>query len=100
MSSIKSLRQPLSSALLLLSAGLLVFACEKEAAAPLQPRAPLSVQIVSGDLQSGPAGKELPNPLVVKVVDATGLPQSGRSEEHTSELQSPYDLVCRLLLEK
>ena len=25
---------------------------------------------------------------------------SGRSEEHTSELQSPYDLVCRLLLEK
>src|SRR5207248_7019997 len=29
----------------------------------------------------------------------TGLPL-GRSEEHTSELQSPYDLVCRLLLEK
>src|SRR5438094_5381075 len=25
---------------------------------------------------------------------------SSRSEEHTSELQSPYDLVCRLLLEK
>src|SRR5437867_10501778 len=23
-----------------------------------------------------------------------------RSEEHTSELQSPYDLVCRLLLDK
>src|SRR5438094_6012125 len=28
----------------------------------------------------------------------TSLP--ARSEEHTSELQSPYDLVCRLLLEK
>src|SRR5207248_9870728 len=27
----------------------------------------------------------------------SGLP---RSEEHTSELQSPYDLVCRLLLEQ
>src|SRR5438094_7631303 len=27
-------------------------------------------------------------------------PPSARSEEHTSELQSPYDLVCRLLLEK
>src|SRR5207248_8290848 len=27
-------------------------------------------------------------------------PCSNRSEEHTSELQSPYDLVCRLLLEK
>src|SRR2546426_1347969 len=25
---------------------------------------------------------------------------SGRSEEHTSELQSPCNLVCRLLLEK
>src|SRR5207248_4722576 len=27
-------------------------------------------------------------------------PRRPRSEEHTSELQSPYDLVCRLLLEK
>src|SRR5277367_6912384 len=26
--------------------------------------------------------------------------QAGRSEEHTSELQSHHDLVCRLLLEK
>src|SRR5690348_17787303 len=26
--------------------------------------------------------------------------RSGRSEEHTSELQSPVHLVCRLLLEK
>src|SRR5207248_8542167 len=33
----------------------------------------------------------------------SGVPvyvQVDRSEEHTSELQSPYDLVCRLLLEK
>src|SRR2546427_4406998 len=27
-------------------------------------------------------------------------PRSGRSEEHTSELQSQSNLVCRLLLEK
>src|SRR5690348_17598373 len=27
-------------------------------------------------------------------------PSPGRSEEHTSELQSPVHLVCRLLLEK
>src|SRR2546426_3288958 len=27
-------------------------------------------------------------------------PLLGRSEEHTSELQSPCNLVCRLLLEK
>src|SRR5256885_12233607 len=26
--------------------------------------------------------------------------EGGRSEEHTSELQSPCNLVCRLLLEK
>src|SRR5256885_4618537 len=29
-----------------------------------------------------------------------GLIQHVRSEEHTSELQSPCNLVCRLLLEK
>src|SRR5256885_5177762 len=28
------------------------------------------------------------------------LPDARRSEEHTSELQSPCNLVCRLLLEK
>src|SRR5207248_10701436 len=34
-------------------------------------------------------GRVLPSP-----------PKSSRSEEHTSELQSPYDLVFRLLLDK
>src|SRR5256885_8425412 len=29
-----------------------------------------------------------------------GRAAAGRSEEHTSELQSPCNLVCRLLLEK
>src|SRR5699024_11833441 len=32
-------------------------------------------------------------------VDISSLPEQ-RSEEHTSELQSRFDLVCRLLLEK
>src|SRR5437867_10343163 len=32
--------------------------------------------------------------------DCPNRERVGRSEEHTSELQSPYDLVCRLLLEK
>src|SRR6202046_2215583 len=32
--------------------------------------------------------------------DLLGKLRARRSEEHTSELQSPYDLVCRLLLEK
>src|SRR5437773_3765190 len=29
-----------------------------------------------------------------------GVPPAKRSEEHTSELQSHHELVCRLLLEK
>src|SRR5207248_11451391 len=33
-------------------------------------------------------------------LDVERRPRDPRSEEHTSELQSPYDLVCRLLLEK
>src|SRR5207248_8715874 len=33
-------------------------------------------------------------------VNFDSLAGGERSEEHTSELQSPYDLVCRLLLEK
>src|SRR5258708_15408913 len=34
------------------------------------------------------------------VVRGRGLVEEDRSEEHTSELQSPDHLVCRLLLEK
>src|SRR5437773_3528275 len=42
--------------------------------------------------------------IVIATVFALGHRQTaelaGRSEEHTSELQSHHDLVCRLLLEK
>src|SRR5437867_5010207 len=43
--------------------------------------------------------------IVVHELEVSCLPTAiperiHRSEEHTSELQSPYDLVCRLLLEK
>src|SRR5438876_974886 len=37
------------------------------------------------------------NRALCSIWDPTGTP---RSEEHTSELQSPVHLVCRLLLEK
>src|SRR5258708_17436151 len=37
-------------------------------------------------------------PLIANPVELRA--QVGRSEEHTSELQSPDHLVCRLLLEK
>src|SRR2546426_6761476 len=41
------------------------------------------------------------HPLVVTPIGNGRLLRSGsRSEEHTSELQSPCNLVCRLLLEK
>src|SRR5437868_13287088 len=33
-------------------------------------------------------------------IDCVALNAPKRSEEHTSELQSRFDLVCRLLLEK
>src|SRR5699024_12021626 len=36
----------------------------------------------------------------VMMYQAQALQLAGRSEEHTSELQSRFDLVCRLLLEK
>src|SRR5437868_9621105 len=39
-------------------------------------------------------------PATLKYLSATYLIKIGRSEEHTSELQSRFDLVCRLLLEK
>src|SRR5207248_6352167 len=38
--------------------------------------------------------------MVAALVLAPCSVARSRSEEHTSELQSPYDLVCRLLLEK
>src|SRR5699024_11621028 len=41
------------------------------------------------------AGNE--SPVATRIVTDTTAP---RSEEHTSELQSRFDLVCRLLLEK
>src|SRR3989454_3242267 len=35
-----------------------------------------------------------------RIPGASGVGSAMRSEEHTSELQSPCNLVCRLLLEK
>src|SRR5256885_6751158 len=65
---------------------------EPEAVGPEQPGEPLRARLrllviplaqVQGDL-AGQAGGEADE----------------RSEEHTSELQSPWNIVCRLLLEK
>src|SRR2546426_7271296 len=40
------------------------------------------------------------NDAPVAVNDSFATDEDTRSEEHTSELQSPCNLVCRLLLEK
>src|SRR5256885_7383049 len=45
------------------------------------------------------AGPRTESPIAGRTLAAPPEPPS-RSEEHTSELQSPCNLVCRLLLEK
>src|SRR5688500_19772033 len=42
----------------------------------------------------------LNNVAYYMAVEGAQLEKAQRSEEHTSELQSPCNLVCRLLLEK
>src|SRR5436190_15034981 len=48
----------------------------------------------------GPQGVWTKNPLAEKMSNIHYYLADPRSEEHTSELQSHSDLVCRLLLEK
>src|SRR2546426_8531523 len=59
--------------------------------------------------QNGPKMLEVANGLLAKDPSNLGMllllsdyygEKGERSEEHTSELQSPCNLVCRLLLEK
>src|SRR5205807_10398989 len=49
---------------------------------------------------AGPAGIADRSGFPLDGDERAGLRCGGRSEEHTSELQSPCNLVCRLLLEK
>src|SRR5688572_33503359 len=58
-------------------------------------------------IRSNPAASRTKTPSCASVsgetskpVSARGRAASSRSEEHTSELQSQSNLVCRLLLEK
>ena len=60
--------------------------------------------LILGDIV-GPSGREalikkLPNLIKKKKLDFVVVNGENRSEEHTSELQSRTNLVCRLLLEK
>src|SRR5437764_9980699 len=49
---------------------------------------------------ASPPSAQATAPAYIKFLARTIKSHSGRSEEHTSELQSPMYLVCRLLLEK
>src|SRR5438874_9963161 len=53
---------------------------------------------LSGEQPVGDRGEAVNIGATVHQLPGQGL--GGRSEEHTSELQSRRDLVCRLLLEK
>ena len=74
-------RHLLRRGLSLLGAALLTGGCER-APDPLAVPAPsvpvrVSVQLVAGDVQVGPAGRELPEPLRVRVTDEDDAPVAG-----------------------
>src|SRR5690348_18082248 len=50
--------------------------------------------------RSRAVGPRTGSPTPPPTAGSSGSRAAGRSEEHTSELQSPVHLVCRLLLEK
>src|SRR5438552_12873135 len=58
----------------------------------------VAVHVPEPAIQSDLKGWVVRQPVQIDVVFVHDLPP--RSEEHTSELQSPDHLVCRLLLEK
>src|SRR5207249_6165441 len=64
----------------------------------------LSILPVDQGIEHSAGASFAPNPIyfdgenIVKLAIEGGC--NARSEEHTSELQSRFDLVCRLLLEK
>src|SRR5256885_12039473 len=65
-----------------------------------------AVQMPAGG-DDAPVHRDLPvevvavgGPRLTAAPDGIGDLAAARSEEHTSELQSPCNLVCRLLLEK
>src|SRR5438105_6588756 len=62
-------------------------------------RSPLAVEVVELEPGGRLAAVQLPTQDREILAELEGLARP-RSEEHTSELQSRVDLVCRLLLEK
>src|SRR5437773_8522031 len=66
----------------------------------ISPRVELKLAEALGMPSTCPHGNPIPGMASPPPVEPFPLAQAKRSEEHTSELQSHHDLVCRLLLEK
>src|SRR6266576_4727667 len=71
----------------------------------VEPERPLAERVVVGDRADRASDQPLdldrpPLLLAARRLPLDALAGRGRSEEHTSELQSRRDIVCRLLLEK
>src|SRR2546430_6527399 len=65
--------------------------------APAAQRTPLALANLMGEIRNSSRGRL---DVQASVGDAAITIAASRSEEHTSELQSQSNLVCRLLLEK
>src|SRR5256885_8858717 len=74
----------------------LPISCCKRARSPAHPRAPLSLRTSKRPSTLRRSRELMPRWPRLWQPSRT----LSRSEEHTSELQSPCNLVCRLLLEK
>src|SRR5205807_10075581 len=81
-----------------------LFGCQIPRAAPARPCYPPRVNAPSSQRAHADRGRIVASMLALYFIWGStflairlALP---RSEEHTSELQSPCNLVCRLLLEK
>src|SRR5690348_17889040 len=69
-------------------------------ALPISARAPGSITPITGTGDKASVSGRSATAEAVLQATTTIFTPSERSEEHTSELQSPVHLVCRLLLEK
>src|SRR5438309_8623884 len=57
------------------------------------------IETIAASVSSGDAPKVMAGPAPKVAPTSSTLQTEARSEEHTSELQSQFHLVCRLLLE-